>query len=76
MVKHAALFTSTILSKILAMPNVKLFNATCAEDLIIKDDGEGVKRVTGLVTNWTLVSQAHGLQSCMDPQTMTAPVTM
>lgn len=73
-VKHAALFTSTILSKILLMPNVKLFNATCCEDLIIKKDGDGRQRVNGVVTNYTLVSMAHGLQSCMDPQTMTAPI--
>ncbi|KAF9585129.1 triosephosphate isomerase [Lunasporangiospora selenospora] len=33
-VKHAALFTSTILSKLLMRPNVKLFNALAAEDLI------------------------------------------
>ena len=37
-VKHAALFTSTLLSKVLAAPNVKLFNATAVEDLIIKKD--------------------------------------
>ena len=73
-VKHAALFTSTILSKILQLPNVKLFNATCAEDLIIKKDAQGVQRVNGVVTNWTLVTMAHGLQSCMDPATITAPV--
>jgi thiamine thiazole synthase len=30
-VKHAALFTSTVLSKTLAMPNVKMFNATAVE---------------------------------------------
>jgi hypothetical protein len=35
-VKHAAYFTSTIMSKVLAAPNVKLFNATAVEDLIIK----------------------------------------
>lgn len=29
-VKHAALMTSTLLSKVLASPNVKLFNATAA----------------------------------------------
>ena len=29
-VKHAALFTSTILSAVLRLPNVTLFNATCA----------------------------------------------
>lgn len=73
-VKHAALFTSTILSKIIAMPNVKLFNATCAEDLIIKRDAQGVQRVNGVVTNFTLVTMAHGLQSCMDPATISAPV--
>ncbi|EDP43917.1 hypothetical protein MGL_1314 [Malassezia globosa CBS 7966] len=73
-VKHAALFTSTILSKLLAMPNVKLFNATCVEDLIIKKDPTGTQRVNGVVTNYTLVSMAHGLQSCMDPQTITAPI--
>ncbi len=29
-VKHAALMTSTLLSKVLASPNIKLFNATAA----------------------------------------------
>jgi ribulose 1,5-bisphosphate synthetase/thiazole synthase len=67
-VKHAALFTSTLMSKLLAMDNVKLFNATCCEDLIIKKDAQGTQRVNGVVTNWTLVTMAHGLQSCMDPQ--------
>lgn len=37
-VKHAALTTSTLLSKVLQAPNVKLFNATAAEDLIVKPD--------------------------------------
>lgn len=73
-VKHAALFTSTILSKLLAFSNVKLFNATCVEDLIVKRDSAGVQRINGVVTNYTLVSMAHGLQSCMDPQTITAPI--
>ncbi|KPM38280.1 Thiamine thiazole synthase [Neonectria ditissima] len=74
-VKHAALFTSTILSKVLALPNVKLFNATCVEDLITRksDEGEGI-RVSGVVTNWTLVSMHHDDQSCMDPNTINAPV--
>ncbi|MCO5590885.1 hypothetical protein L7F22_044860 [Adiantum nelumboides] len=58
------------------LPNVKLFNATCAEDLIVKKDADGVSRVNGVVTNYTLVTLAHGLQSCMDPQTMTAPVVV
>ncbi|GAA6023192.1 hypothetical protein JCM10207_004474 [Rhodosporidiobolus poonsookiae] len=76
-VKHAALFTSTILSKILRFPNVKLYNATAVEDLITHPDALGAPgqlRVAGVVTNYTLVTLAHGLQSCMDPQTITAPV--
>ncbi|KAG6831927.1 hypothetical protein H0H92_006528 [Tricholoma furcatifolium] len=73
-VKHAALFTSTLLSKVLAMPNVALFNATAVEDLIIQEDFRGEQRVAGVVTNWTLVSLNHDTQSCMDPNTITAPV--
>ncbi|GAA5871107.1 hypothetical protein JCM16303_001691 [Sporobolomyces ruberrimus] len=76
-VKHAALFTSTILSKVLQFPNVKLYNATACEDLITRPDvlGSG-QRVCGVVTNFTLVTLAHGLQSCMDPQTITCPVVI
>lgn len=77
------------------MPNVKLFNAVCAEDLIIKFSSTvhphhsllnlllrpdplnpGGQRVAGVVSNYTLVSLAHGTQSCMDPSTITAPVTL
>ncbi|KAI0247132.1 Thi4 family-domain-containing protein [Lactifluus subvellereus] len=68
-VKHAALFTSTILSKVLRMPNVIMFNATAVEDLVVHG-----RRVAGVVTNWTLVAQNHDSQSCMDPNTITAPV--
>ncbi|KAG5350555.1 hypothetical protein C0989_010474 [Termitomyces sp. Mn162] len=73
-VKHAALFTSTLLSKVLAMPNVVLFNATAVEDLIIHEDFRGQQRVAGVVINWTLVALNHDMQSCMDPNTITAPV--
>ncbi|KAJ3104420.1 thiamine metabolism- protein [Phlyctochytrium bullatum] len=75
-VRHAALFTSTILSKVLMMPNVRMFNATAAEDLIVRPDSQiaGGKRVGGVVTNWTLVSLNHDHQSCMDPSTVTAPI--
>lgn len=67
-VKHAALFTSTVLSKVLEFPNVKLFNATAVEDLVTRPAGDnGEVTVAGVVTNWTLVSMAHDLQSCMDP---------
>lgn len=70
-IKHAALFTSTIMSKLLARPNVKLFNAVAAEDLIIKEG-----KVGGVVTNWALVSMNHDTQSCMDPNVMEAKVVV
>jgi len=74
-VKHAALFTSTLLSKVLQFPNVKLFNATTVEDLITrKGEKDGEVRIAGVVTNWTLVSMHHDDQSCMDPNTINAPV--
>ena len=75
-VKHAALFTSTLLSKVLQFPNIKLFNATAVEDLITRgsSDGDEKLRIAGVVTNWTLVSMHHDDQSCMDPNTINAPV--
>jgi len=75
-VKHAALFTSTLLSKVLRFPNVKLFNATCVEDLITRKDEEGNLRIAGVVTNWTLVTMHHDDQSCMDPNTINAPLVI
>ena len=91
-VKHAALFTSTILSRVLALPNVVLFNATAVEDLIVRPDPlapaasdqsqaqTGMQaqgqRVAGVVTNWTLVALNHDTQSCMDPNVITAPVVV
>ena len=73
-VKHAALFTSTVLSRVLALPNVVLMNATAVEDLIVRTDHAGHQRVAGVVTNWTLVALNHDTQSCMDPNVITAPV--
>ena len=70
-VKHAALFTSTVMSAVLARPNVKLFNAVAVEDLIVKGG-----RVGGVVTNWALVSMNHDTQSCMDPNVMEAKVVV
>ncbi|KAH7922945.1 Thi4-domain-containing protein [Leucogyrophana mollusca] len=75
-VKHAALFTSTILSRVLALPNVVMMNATAVEDLIIRTDFQGRQRVSGVVTNWTLVALNHDTQSCMDPNTITAPIVI
>ncbi|KAI9376231.1 thiamine thiazole synthase [Aspergillus egyptiacus] len=76
-VKHASLFTSTLLSKVLAFPNVKLFNATCVEDLVTRPGASGKPedvRIAGVVTNWTLVTLHHDDHSCMDPNTINAPV--
>lgn len=78
-VKHAALFTSTIMSKVLQLPNVKLFNATCVEDLITRPAVGAAAddvRIAGVVTNWTLVSMHHDDQSCMDPNTINAPLVI
>ena len=49
-------------------------NATAVEDLIIRSDYSGQQRVAGVVTNWTLVALNHDTQSCMDPNTITAPI--
>ncbi|KKK17381.1 hypothetical protein P175DRAFT_0501288 [Aspergillus ochraceoroseus IBT 24754] len=76
-VKHASLFTSTLLSKVLSFPNVKLFNATCVEDLVTRPGPSGSPqdvRIAGVVTNWTLVTLHHDDHSCMDPNTINAPV--
>lgn len=73
-VKHAALFITKLCSKVLELPNVKLFNATCVEDLITRPTENGGVRVAGVVTNWTLVSMHHDDQSCMDPNTINAKI--
>ena len=44
-VPHAATLTSTLISKVMLSSNIKLFNATAVEDIIIKDG-----RVSGVVT--------------------------
>lgn len=79
-VKHAALFTSTLMSKVLQFPNVKLFNATTVEDLITRpaptSKDPNAIRIAGVVTNWTLVSMHHDDQSCMDPNTINAPLVI
>eukprot|EP01025_Chloroclados_australasicus_P033959 TRINITY_DN3476_c0_g2_i1.p1 TRINITY_DN3476_c0_g2~~TRINITY_DN3476_c0_g2_i1.p1 ORF type:complete len:350 (-),score=74.45 TRINITY_DN3476_c0_g2_i1:141-1043(-) len=75
-VKHAALVTSTLMSKVLAAPNVKLFNATAVEDLVVKEDEKRGQYVGGVVTNWTLVSLNHDTQSCMDPNVIESKVVI
>lgn len=75
-VKHSALVTSTLLSRVIAAPNVKLFNATAVEDLIVRDTEERGKHVAGVVTNWALVSLNHDTQSCMDPNVIEAKVVV
>jgi len=79
-VKHAALFTSTVLSKVLRADNIKLFNAVSVEDLIVKQDPdgpEGERCVAGVVTNWATVTLfGHDTQSCMDPNTISSKVVI
>lgn len=79
-VKHAALFTSTVLSKVLQADNIKLFNAVSVEDLIVKRDPhgqEGERCVAGVVTNWATVTLfGHDTQSCMDPNTISSKVVI
>lgn len=69
--KHAGQLPSTLLSEIFKMPSVKVFNAVAVEDLIVR---EGV--VSGVVTNWALVTKAHGTQSCMDPNVIESKVVI
>lgn len=55
-------------------PNIKLFNATAVEDLIVREDKLRGKYVGGAVTNWTLVSLNHDTQMCMDPNVLESKV--
>jgi len=71
-VPHAAQVTSALLAGALSGEGVKLFNATCVEDLVVKDG-----RVGGVVTNWAAVSlYAHDTQSCMDPNVLESKVVV
>lgn len=74
-VKHAALFMSSVLRKTLLADNTKLFNAVAVEDLLVRQEESGV-RIRGVVTNWSLVTQNHDSQSCMDPQVIEAKVVV
>lgn len=55
-------------------PNVKLFNATAVEDLVVREDPARGRYVGGAVTNWTLVSLNHDTQMCMDPNVLESKV--
>ena len=55
-------------------PNIKLFNATAVEDLIVREDDLRGRYVGGAVTNWTLVSLNHDTQMCMDPNVLECKV--
>jgi thiamine thiazole synthase len=74
-VKHAALFMSSVLRAALLADNTKLFNAVAVEDLLVRQTEQGL-RVRGVVTNWSLVTQNHDSQSCMDPQVIEAKVVV
>jgi thiamine thiazole synthase len=54
LVKHAALLMSPLMSQVLVMPNVNLFDDTIAEDLIAQPAGKDAVRIVGVVTNWPL----------------------
>nr|GMC70112.1 thiamine thiazole synthase, chloroplastic [Ipomoea batatas] len=56
-IKHAALFTSTIMSKVLSRPNVKLFNAVAAEDAIVRLTRE---IVPGMIVTGMEVAEIDG----------------
>ncbi len=56
-------------------PNVKLFNATAVEDLVVREDPVKGRYVGGAVTNWTLVSLNHDTQMCMDPNVRAQPIS-
>lgn len=64
----------TGLSIAVQAPNVKLFNATACEDLIVREDPVSGRYVGGAVTNWTLVSLNHDTQMCMDPNVIESKV--
>ncbi|MEW5307119.1 MAG: hypothetical protein WDW36_009535 [Sanguina aurantia] len=74
--KHAALFTSTLLSKVLMAKNVKMFNATAVEDLLVREEPSVGRYIGGVVTNWTLVALNHDTQSCMDPNVIETKVVV
>jgi thiamine thiazole synthase len=46
------------------------------EDLITRSNADGTLRIAGVVTNWTLVTMHHDDQSCMDPNTINAPIVI
>jgi thiamine thiazole synthase len=62
--KHAALFLPTLMRQVLAMPNVKPFNATCVEDLITPPAGRDAVRIIIVVTGRTLVTLHHDSHLC------------
>ncbi|GMH24334.1 hypothetical protein Nepgr_026177 [Nepenthes gracilis] len=66
-IKHVTLFTSTIISKLLARPNVKLFNAMAVAYLIVKEG-----RVCGVVP-----SMNHDTRSpCLKPKGIKAKLVV
>lgn len=67
--KHAALFNSSVLSKVLQFSIVKSFDAAAVEDLVSRPAAGGRDSLTvaSVVTNWTLVTMAHSTPCYMDP---------
>ncbi|KAG9126899.1 thiamine metabolism- protein [Ceratobasidium sp. 392] len=69
-VRDVVMFTSTVLSKVSMLLNVRMANAMAIEDLVVKPNG----RAPGVVTNYTLFELNDHTQSSMDAQVITAPV--
>lgn len=44
--------------------------------MITRQNADGTLRIAGVVTNWTLVTMHHDDQSCMDPNTINAPLVI
>ena len=67
--KHAALFNSSVLSKVLQFSIVKLFDAAAVEDLVSRPTAGGCDSLTvaSAVTNWTLVPMTNSTPCYMDP---------
>lgn len=53
---------SIVLSEVLKVPNVKMFDATAVEDLLVtraSEDESELIHFAGVGSNWTLVTQNH-----------------
>lgn len=75
-VKHAAIFTATLLSKYIEFPRIKLCNATAVENLITRIEGRHKIKVAGVVFHWTLMAFNYNKRSCMASNTINSQVVI